>query len=220
MGLFNVTKKLYAKDLGSVSVIIPHDDDIIGCAGAVYHAHLKGIPVSLIVMTNGELGYFDANQKDSIVKEREEDAKNAYKLLGINDVEFLGFPDMNLYNYKRDASLKLIEALRKRKSKTVLFTTKEDHLDHESTCMISRHVLFTQVGYSHLPDLGEPAEIENVFEYCVWSKLEKPTHYFKLTKETQKIKEDLLQTFGTQKEFLEKLGIDFKIEKYKLTSQA
>jgi|GEM_PF-6705711 len=216
MLLFNKPKKLYIENLGGpISVVVPHDDDIIGCVGAVYDARLNRIPVSVIVMTNGELGYLDVNQKDTIVKDREDNAKVAYNLLGVDDVVFLGFPDTKLDNYKSEASLKLIEELRKREPKTAFFTTEEDHLDHQSAYKISRHVIFTQMGYPNVPDLGQPVEVENVLEYGVWNKLKKPTHYFKLPEEIQRLKEELLEVFGDQKKVLEKLGIDFKIEKFK-----
>jgi LmbE family N-acetylglucosaminyl deacetylase len=217
-------KRLDIKKLGDVYILLPHDDDIMSCAGIACSAHEIGNPTSVIVFTKGDLGYARSEDKENIVSIRQNEAKKAYGLLGVDYALFMGLPDMELNNYTRKASLRTIRELRQKryknrpeKRKTAFIPRLEDHVDHEAANRICRHVLSTQVGFSHVPDLGEPVNFEEIYEFGVWGNLEVPTHYFELPEKTYNMKRKAMYEFESQMDFIKKLEkkMDWKVEIFK-----
>lgn len=214
-------ERLDVKKLGDVYIFLPHDDDIMSCAGVARRAHEIGNPTSVIVFTKGDLGYARPEDKENIVKIRQNEAKEAYGLLGVDYTLFMRLPDMELNNYIRKASLRTIRELRQKrykkgpeKRKTAIIPRTEDHVDHEATNRICRHVLLTQVGFSNVSDLGEPVNFEEIYEFGVWNNLEVPTHYFELPGKILNIKRKALYEFESQIDRVEELEkkMDWKVE--------
>jgi len=80
-------------------VLAPHaDDEALGCGGAIHKHHLAGHHVTAAFMTDGSQGFEMAEglQGQELVKTREQEAKDAAGVLGVNDLLFLGYPDTNL----------------------------------------------------------------------------------------------------------------------------
>ncbi len=223
------------EDLGeSIIAVSPHDDDaVIGCGGLFSYAKSNGIYTSAVIMTDGRFGAPYVKNKDitaKTVKVRKKEANKAYGLIGLDDLSFLGFPDMGLELYKFfiiegengrhiDGSYeKLLSEVRRLKPETMFIpacSEIHEHVDHRSTHEISMFV-FTfladhPVGY----DLGKPVEIKNIFEYEVWNKIGEPTHYFELPKEVQDIKKSAVDEFRSQRRAIKKLEIGWGVEKFR-----
>jgi hypothetical protein len=80
----------------------PHDDDsVISLGMIIREARQQGIPVRIIVVTDGQNGYVSLQDKPTIVARRVEETYASYELLGVDrsDIIFLNFPDGGLQNY-------------------------------------------------------------------------------------------------------------------------
>ena len=80
----------------------PHDDDSAISLGLVIReARAQGIPVRIVVVTDGRNGYVQLGDKAGIVGRRVEETYASYQLLGVDrtDISFLNFPDGDLQNY-------------------------------------------------------------------------------------------------------------------------
>lgn len=82
--------------------VTPHDDDVVLGGGLTMQiARAHGVPCSLVVVTDGRMGYCLAEHRDDISVIRSRETTEAYGLLGIDeaDFEWLEFPDCDLNNY-------------------------------------------------------------------------------------------------------------------------
>ncbi|WP_462116748.1 PIG-L family deacetylase, partial [Lysobacter xanthus] len=80
----------------SVLVLAPHpDDEVIGCAGAIAAHVAAGVPVRVIVATDGARGREGADG-DAYVALRREESRCAAAVLGYGAPEFWGEPDRGL----------------------------------------------------------------------------------------------------------------------------
>lgn len=80
---------------GRALVLAPHqDDETFGCGGAILLHRAQGDPVSVHFVTDGGLG--DPNghyAAHDYVALRQREAREACRLLGVEDVTFMGLPD-------------------------------------------------------------------------------------------------------------------------------
>lgn len=84
----------------SYAFVGPHPDDIeVACAPTVAKLTSMGKKVCFIIATDGQYGTQDENlPKDELVAIRQKEAIASAKLLGVDDVRFLGFPDGGSYS--------------------------------------------------------------------------------------------------------------------------
>jgi LmbE family N-acetylglucosaminyl deacetylase len=84
----------------SVMVITAHPDDSeFGAGGTVAALTREGKSVSYCILTNGNKGSSDRSMTpERLVKIREEEQRNAARVLGVETIDFLGFPDCELEN--------------------------------------------------------------------------------------------------------------------------
>jgi len=151
-----------------VLIFAPHpDDETIGCAGVIQRALKAGAKVKVTYLTNGDHNEFAflVYEKRPILfnaefvrmgKVREEEAKNAMKLLGLNenDLIFLGYPD-----YGTD----------------VMFFSYWDS-DHPFSDRLTRQ---PYVPYKESPSYGAPYKSENLLKDIKQVLLDyKPTKIF------------------------------------------
>jgi LmbE family N-acetylglucosaminyl deacetylase len=82
----------------NILVFTPHPDDAeFGTSGTVAKLVREGKTVAYIVCTNGDKGTDDINMlPEKLVKIREQEQREAAKILGVNDVIFLRHPDQAL----------------------------------------------------------------------------------------------------------------------------
>lgn len=114
----SIGEELYAllpmpaiSDMKKIMVFAPHpDDETLACGGLIAEARREGIPVKVVVVTNGESFSYAAHIKYKkltlppayyikFAEKRQEETLSAMKLLGLpqEDVIFLGYPDSDLH---------------------------------------------------------------------------------------------------------------------------
>jgi len=81
-----------------VLVLAAHPDDVdFGAAGTVARWTDSGIQVSYCLATSGDAGGFDDTPRQEMAALREAEQRAAAAVLGVDDVEFLGFADGALF---------------------------------------------------------------------------------------------------------------------------
>ncbi|MEN6384310.1 MAG: PIG-L family deacetylase [Phycisphaerales bacterium] len=86
--------------------ISPHDDDIVLGAGLfIQLVQQEKVPVYILIVTDGAMGYCSSEQKNTISEIRRKETLQCYKTLGVpeENIIWLGFPDCRL-NYYRGRS--------------------------------------------------------------------------------------------------------------------
>lgn len=83
------------EDLNRVLVIVAHPDDAeFGAGGTLARWAREGREVFLAVTTNGDKGSSDPEMtSERLMRLREEEQREAARVLGIREVVFLGYPD-------------------------------------------------------------------------------------------------------------------------------
>jgi LmbE family N-acetylglucosaminyl deacetylase len=81
-----------------VLVVAAHPDDVdFGCAGTTAQWTQAGVEVAYCIVTNGDAGGFDpAVPRSEIASIRQAEQRAAAKVVGVEDVTFLGYPDGRL----------------------------------------------------------------------------------------------------------------------------
>ncbi|MBI2158960.1 MAG: PIG-L family deacetylase [Candidatus Rokubacteria bacterium] len=79
-------------------VVTAHPDDSeFGAGGTVARLAKQGCEVSYVIVTNGNKGSSDRTMTpERLARIREEEQRNAARALGVERVEFLGYPDCEL----------------------------------------------------------------------------------------------------------------------------
>ena len=123
----------------NVLVAAPHpDDDVIGCGGSILRHVQKGHPVTVVYVTTGEAGNI-YSPKEALAVIREREARAAARLLGVQDLIFLGYPDGGL-ECDGEALNRVVGIIREKKPGLVYMPhDNEAHRDHRKT-----HELFTE----------------------------------------------------------------------------
>lgn len=83
--------------------VSPHDDDVVMGAGLFMQlAQREGIPIHVIIVTDGSMGYCSDEEKETISETRKKETYNCYQSLGIpgENIHWLGFPDSGLNAYR------------------------------------------------------------------------------------------------------------------------
>jgi LmbE family N-acetylglucosaminyl deacetylase len=76
--------------IGRVLCFTAHPDDIdFGAAGTVAAWTAAGVEVSYCIMTDGDAGGFDPEQREEIVRLRNEEQRRAAALVGVTDIHYL-----------------------------------------------------------------------------------------------------------------------------------
>jgi LmbE family N-acetylglucosaminyl deacetylase len=99
-------KEQLTEKMGKVMFIFPHPDDEITCAGTLKKLDEQGIETILLTLTKGEAGPTSGliNEANASVKKaklaqlREQELHSVGKLLGIDYLEILDFPDGGIQN--------------------------------------------------------------------------------------------------------------------------
>lgn len=82
---------------GRSLVVAPHpDDEVAGCGGMILAHRDAGNPLKVIYVTDGSRGGKKDSFDPAYVAGRVKEAEEACAVLGVEDFEFLGFPDQGL----------------------------------------------------------------------------------------------------------------------------
>jgi len=76
-------------------VVVAHPDDMeFGCGGTVALWAKEGIDMTLVIVTDGSKGSADPDMSsERLIKLRQDEQRAAAEVLGVGQVEFLGYPD-------------------------------------------------------------------------------------------------------------------------------
>jgi len=105
----------------NVTVITAHPDDSeFGAGGTVAALTREGKSVSYCILTNGNKGSSDREMTpERLVKIREEEQRNAARVLGVETIDFLGFPDCELEN-TRETRLAVTASIRRHRPDLII----------------------------------------------------------------------------------------------------
>lgn len=110
----------------SVLVIAAHpDDEVIGCGGTIAKHLQNGDIVNILIVVEGQTSRQNNRNRDSLSKELKElqiAGKEANKLLGAKNLNFLDFPDNRLDSIDRLDLIKAIEINIKRYNPSTIYT--------------------------------------------------------------------------------------------------
>lgn len=84
-------------------VISPHDDDAaLGAGLLIQLAKRENVPVHILIVTDGSMGYCSEQQKDKIARIRHQESLKCYQTLGVPKENIIcpGFPDCRLNDYR------------------------------------------------------------------------------------------------------------------------
>lgn len=117
----------------SVLVLAPHaDDEVLGCGGTIVLWRQAGVPVRLVVVSDGAatadtLG----TTRGEIVALREREAADAAAVLGISEVRFLRLPDGRLGEHRARIGAEIRRIVDEVRADLVLSPSPTDyHPDH------------------------------------------------------------------------------------------
>ncbi len=104
-----------------VLVIMAHPDDAeFGVAGTIAHWTESGKEVVYVICTSGEKGTTDPNlQPEQLAQIREQEQRDAARVLGVREVEFLRYPDQGLEDTTAFRK-KLVQVIRTYRPRTVV----------------------------------------------------------------------------------------------------
>jgi LmbE family N-acetylglucosaminyl deacetylase len=114
-----------------VLVVAAHPDDVdFGSAGTIATWADAGLEVSYCIVTNGDAGGFDPEvPRSAIAGIRQDEQRKAAAVLGVTDVEFLGYPDGRL-TVSLDLRRDLTRAIRRVRPDRMLIQSPQRDLRH------------------------------------------------------------------------------------------
>lgn len=114
----------------AVLVLAPHpDDEVFGCGGAIASHMRAGVPVDVVILTDGA-GFGD-------VASRALESRAAAKVLGYGEPDFWGLPDRGV-RYSEDLVQRLVERIAAAGVDLVYAPSPwEVHPDHRQTMMLA-----------------------------------------------------------------------------------
>jgi LmbE family N-acetylglucosaminyl deacetylase len=147
----------------SVVVVAPHpDDEAIGCGGMICLHRRRGDEVRVVFLTSGERGIKGVPVKKARLI-REQEAREAAKVLRVNEIDFLRLPDLGLSQVIGRAATELQKVLERGVPDLIYLPHPEDnHPDHEASLTVVRGSLDGLEGRKRRPEL-------RVYE--VWSPM-------------------------------------------------
>ena len=162
-----------------VMVVTAHPDDSeFGAGGTVAKLTRDGKTVTYCILTNGNKGSSDRSMTpERLVTIREEEQRNAARVLGVDTVDFLGFPDCELEN-TRETRMAVTAAIRRHRPDLLIcqnpHRTKNlgaSHRDHRTVAGIALDCVYPlardHMAFPELLAQGlEPHKVREV--YLMW----------------------------------------------------
>ena len=154
-------------------VIFAHPDDAeFGAAGTVARWTRDGREVVYVACTSGEKGTEDRTMSpERLAKIREDEQREAARILGVREVHFLRHPDQGLED-TADSREEIVRLLRMHRPRIVLTsdptTPYRDHRDHRIVGRLTMDAVYPfardHLAYPDLLDQGfEPHKVQEVW---------------------------------------------------------
>ena len=147
-----------------ILILAPHaDDEILGCGGFISKYSKQNCHITVLILTNANIGAPQIYSTEDIKKIRDE-SKKANALIGTNKLIFENLPGLNLTNYPFYKITNIIdEYLVKINPEIVLIPSNNDiHDDHK--------IIFKAAKVSMRPN--EKRNIKKILSYEVASETE------------------------------------------------
>ena len=162
-----------------VLVITAHPDDAeFGAGGTVAKLVREGMHVSYCIVTNGNKGSGDRSMTpERLARIREDEQRNAARVLGVETVDFLGFPDCEVED-TRESRLAVTAAIRRHRPDRLIIQnphrTKNlgaSHRDHRTVAGIALDCVYPlardHMAFPELLAQGlEPHKVREI--YLMW----------------------------------------------------
>jgi LmbE family N-acetylglucosaminyl deacetylase len=148
--------------------IMAHPDDIdFGSAGSVARWCSEGWTVYYVLATSGDKGTHGEMTPQELAATREEEQREAARILGVKDVIFLGYPD-GFLEPTTELRGQIVRLFRKYKPDVVLtwdgFRTSFNHFDHRNIGIAVRDAVFPAVrDHLYYPEHGRDEGLEPYF---------------------------------------------------------
>jgi LmbE family N-acetylglucosaminyl deacetylase len=116
-----------------VLVVAPHpDDEVLGCGGTIARYARQNVQVRVVIVSDGaKIAQEFPGANHNFAEIRKNEALNALPLLGVHEIDFLGFPDGELAVWKNEILHKIEDILREYKPDIVFSPSPIDyHADH------------------------------------------------------------------------------------------
>ena len=120
----------------SVLVFAPHpDDEIFGCGGAIMRHIAEGVPVHVVILTDGAFCADDA-ERQALAETRKAESRAAAKLLGYPEPEFWHLPDRGI-EYGEALIERLMQTMDAHQDDLLVYapSLREMHPDHRRLAM-------------------------------------------------------------------------------------
>jgi LmbE family N-acetylglucosaminyl deacetylase len=201
--------------------VSPHDDDaVLGAGLLIQLAKREHVPVHILIVTDGSMGYCSISEKDTIAEIRRNESLQCYQSLGMpkKNIVWLGFPDCRLSSLRGrspadpDDNLAIAgftglqntftHYLRQvRPSQCFLPTWNDLHPDHRIIYEEFLISLFHAAG-NIWPELGKPlTNVPYVNTYAVYCDFaEPPTLRMRTPKSYLENKLEAISAFRSQKQ--------------------
>lgn len=145
----------------NILVLAAHpDDEMLGCGGALQYYKSIGYTTFTCIVTDGSSSQYPDNQK--LLKQKKQECSRANKFLGVEEIFFLDFPDMQLATIPQ---IKLNDSIAQIASKVkpeIIFTPTNHDLNQD-------HAI---VYFSSLVVTRPPTSVKKIYAYEVASSTE------------------------------------------------
>jgi len=208
--------------------ISPHDDDVVIGAGLLIQlAEKENVPVHILIVTDGSMGYCSPEEKESIAEIRRKETFECYQQLGIpkENIVWLGYPDCRLNSYRGRRPAEANEAIalkgfaglqnsftyhlrRTKPTQCFLPTSNDLHPDHKITYDEFLISIYHAAG-AIWPELGAPTEklpyVHEIACYCNFPSF--PHLQIKTSPELLQKKLTALGAFRSQRQIQAEINI-------------
>lgn len=181
-----------------ILIFAPHiDDELIGCGGTILKNIKKNNEIEIIFITSGRPEERDIRKKE---------VKEIYEKLGIK-YYFMDEKD-RFIEYNERILRQIIKKIREISPNKVYFPHEnEEDRDHQAVNRILKEACWIS-GTDFFPELGNPANINKIFHYEVWTPMDHPTYY-----------EDISNFLNKKIRLLKKYKSQIKSKRYDLAAQ-
>ena len=148
-----------------------HPDDIeIGCGGTERRFVERGYRATHVVVTSGEAGS-NTVDKATLAATREQEARDAAEVLGVEQVEFLRAPD-GLTGFSRDLKISVINIIRQIRPEILFVHARSDGFpDHRIVHSLVMSAIAGAAGPWYQEASGDPHMPNMILGYEVWHPL-------------------------------------------------
>jgi LmbE family N-acetylglucosaminyl deacetylase len=180
--------------LRSAVVFSPHpDDESLGCGGTILKKKAAGASVKLVHVSDGGAST-TLIPREELTAMRRKECLEAGRVLGVDFIHFLDFPDGRLWDHMAEGSDRIEEILRRESPEQVFLPYRREPMRQASD-----HVAVTQMV---LEAIRRQAKAVTVWEYPVWFWLSWPWVGFQQNippiKPKHILKNSVLAGFGTR----------------------